>query len=68
MKFNVYMTVKGPGRTVEMEMHGNPVECFNLAGLMVRLANNLPLNETMGVETVGVRIECVEEPGERVKA
>lgn len=61
MKFNVYLTIKGPEGSIEAPVVGNPMECANLASLMVSLANNLPRSKALGTETVGIRIELVKD-------
>lgn len=60
MKFNIYFTLKTNIKTMEVPNSTNPVECVNLAGLLVNLASNLPTNEYLGIETVGIRIEEVK--------
>lgn len=58
MKFNIYVTLKGPGGLVEAPNDKNPVECANLASLLVRFGENLPVFG-FGVEMVGLRIEQI---------
>jgi len=55
MKFNIYFTIRGPGGEIDAPNNTNPVECANLASLMLKLSSNLP--KTLGMETVGIRIE-----------
>lgn len=63
MKFNIFFTIRGPAGTKDsVPNRENPVESVNLAGLLAHLANNLPANFHLGVETIGVRVEPVEEP------
>lgn len=62
MRFKMSFDIKGPaGLVKDVPNAGGVVECVNLAGLLVELANNLPHNPYLGVETVGIRVECIEE-------
>ena len=61
MKFNVYVTLRGPAATVEAPSRDNPVECVNLDYLLKELAGRLPFNLSLGLETVGVRVELAED-------
>jgi hypothetical protein len=56
MLFDVYFTLRGPAGIAEVPCSGNPVECVNLASLLAQLAQDLPYNPTLGLETVGVRV------------
>lgn len=57
MKFNVFLTIKGPGNTVEIPANTNPIECANLASLLQMLT--LPKSEF--VETIGIRVMPIED-------
>lgn len=37
MKFNVWFTIRGPAKTLEVPSSGNPVGCDSLAQLLWRL-------------------------------
>lgn len=54
MKFNIFYTLKSAGGTIEAPNKPNPIECANLASVLVNLAHNL-INNDM-IQTVGVRV------------
>lgn len=60
MRFNVFISLRGAAGTVEVPSRDNPIECANLASLLVRLADSLP--NSGFVQTVGIRVESVPEP------
>jgi hypothetical protein len=62
MKFNVYFTVRGPTRTLEMP-NVFSVEADNLAALLIRLAASIPDRSAFGIEFVGLRVEPAVEDG-----
>lgn len=55
MKFNVWLTLSGPGGVAESPVQGNPIEYANLSSLLHDLSTNLP--KYLGITVVGVRIE-----------
>ncbi len=62
MQFDVYFTIQGPAGTAEMPNRNNPVEYDSLAGLLIDLASNLPYNSSLGIDTVGIRVELAKGP------
>ena len=60
MKFNIYFTIKGSAGVTEAPNMKNPVEHANLVSLLRELSNNLPKNQYLEIETIGIRIEPVE--------
>lgn len=59
MKFNVYITMQGPGSTREVPSSTNPVEAENIWEVLQKL--DPPANlELLGVKYVGVRVEEVQ--------
>lgn len=61
MKFNIYFTMRGPAGVVEVPNNTNPVECDGLAQLLAALWGRLPRSDSLGLETVGLRVEPAEE-------
>lgn len=60
MKFNVWLTLSGPGGVAESPVQGtlldfHPIEYANLSSLLHDLSTNLP--KYLGITVVGVRIE-----------
>jgi hypothetical protein len=64
MKFNVFFTIRGPARSLEVPESHNPTERQDLARLLSFLAVNLPNNPHLGIEVIGIRVVPViaEEP------
>jgi hypothetical protein len=61
MRFNITFLIRGPAATLEASNRSNPVECANLASLLALLAQNLPNNPSLGLETIGINVEPAEE-------
>ena len=55
MKYNLYMTLRGPGGITEAPNTHNPVEAENIQAALTGFANGLP-KVTPLVELVGVRL------------
>jgi hypothetical protein len=63
MKFNIFFTIRGHVSTAkDVPNKPNPIECVNLAGVLKQLSENLPTNQSLGIETIGVRVEAVDVP------
>jgi hypothetical protein len=63
MKFNIFFTLRGPAGQIEVPNTFNPVEAPNLKAVLLSLYDNkLPSGL---VETVGLRIEPVNEGKEK---
>lgn len=60
MKFNVYFTLRGAGGTIEVPNMFNPVEATDLEEALILLSSQLIVNESVGLTTVGVRVEEAE--------
>ena len=56
MKFRIEFTIRGPAGVVTAPNRENPVECANLDSLLAYLAQNLPNNTSLGIETIGVAV------------
>lgn len=61
MFWNIYFTLRGSARTMEVPNKSNPVKSEHLASLLGYLSQNLPSNPNFGLETIGVRVELAEE-------
>lgn len=61
MKFNIYFTMDNRlrGERIVVPNNTNPIECVNLAGVLLHLSQNLPRGYNL--EPVGIRIEPVAE-------
>lgn len=57
MRFNIHFIIKGPVGVCEAPNNTNPVDAPNLKWLLAKLADNLPGNDQLGLQTVGLRIE-----------
>ncbi len=60
MKWNIFFTLEGDGSSMEVPNRHNPVECTNLASLLSKLCSNLPGGGSLGIETIGIRVELAE--------
>ena len=64
MKWNIYLTLRGPGGTIEdVPNNTNPVEASCMASVLRQLADNLPGNWEL--EIIGIRVVLVEETNDR---
>ena len=54
-RYDVFLTLEGPGGSLETPNTGNPV-IGSLAHVLEQLASGLPSFETLGVRITGVRI------------
>jgi hypothetical protein len=62
MKFNIFFDIKGPAEIQKgVPNNTNPVECANLASLLSMVCKNLPANYYLNIETVGIRVEAINE-------
>ena len=66
MKFNIFFTIRGPARTIEISNSTNPVECQDLSTVLAILAEKLPNNHYFGLEAVGIRVELAVTDAELV--
>lgn len=61
MKFRINWVVRGPIGTIVAPNVCNPVPAQDLANLLRLLSENVPGNKSLGIETIGVQIDPVEE-------
>lgn len=60
MKFNVYITIQGPGGQREIPNSHNPIEADNILEVLQKL--DLPPSlELLGVRYTGVRVEEIQQ-------
>jgi hypothetical protein len=66
-KFNVFMTIKGPGGSVTAPAKQNPIEAESLPELLRMLAENLPyqVENHLGLSITGL---SVREEDSEIKA
>lgn len=64
MRWNVFMTIQGPARTLEVPNQFNPIESDSIKTLLVDLASVVE-QIAQPLKVVGLRIELVEEEEQR---
>jgi len=57
MKFDVYMTLQGPGGVAEVPAIGNPREAEDIECLLRELTSSIHVYSKFGALVVGVRVQ-----------
>lgn len=60
MKYNLYLTLRGPGGITEAPNTNNPIEADDLHEAIHRIADNVPTGTKNWIEVVGVRLILTE--------